>query len=410
MNKRLLSIDVLRGMTLIFMIIVNTPGSWDYVYAPLLHADWNGLTPTDYIFPNFLFIVGVSIVLSLHNRKSDFNKNQVMKKIIWRALKIYFVGLFLWVFPDFDIENIRWTGVLQRISFVFLFCGFIYLFIEKKYFIYLSFITLILYWVIMLYVPIPGIGQPDLSVPELNLAHYIDNKYLPGVMWQETWDPEGILTTIPSIITGVFGLIAGSILVSKTNIKDKIIKLFSIGLILVFVGDFFSWSFPVNKNLWSTSYTFLMAGMSFMLTAAFTYLIDVNGYKKFKMSQVFGTNSIFTYVLAGLLTSIFYSDRVLGVELNSLFVDTLINIGIFPKLASLIYATPPKGSYEKAVELFKKAIEINFNEIRHHFWLANTYKAQGQNSLAKKQFRIVLSLKPKNKKDKDMQNESRKYF
>ena len=105
MNKRLLSIDVLRGMTLIFMIIVNTPGSWSHVYAPLLHADWNGLTPTDYIFPNFLFIVGVSIVLSLNNRKSDFNKNQVMKKIIWRALKIYLVGVFLWVFPDFDFEN-----------------------------------------------------------------------------------------------------------------------------------------------------------------------------------------------------------------------------------------------------------------------------------------------------------------
>ena len=359
MNKRLLSIDVLRGMTLIFMIIVNTPGSWNHVYAPLLHADWNGLTPTDYIFPNFLFIVGVSIVLSLNNIKSDLSKNQVMKKIIWRAFKIYLVGLFLWVFPDFDFDNIRWTGVLQRISFVFLFCGFIYLFIEKKYFIYLSFITLVIYWAVMLYFPVPGIGQPDLSVPELNLAHYIDNKYLPGVMWQDTWDPEGILTTIPSIITGVFGLIAGSILVSKINIKDKIIKLFSIGLVLIFVGDFFSWSFPVNKNLWSTSYTFLMAGMSFMLTAAFTYLIDVNGYNKFKMSQVFGTNSIFTYVLAGLLTSIFYSERVLGIELNTLFVDTLISIGVFPKLASLIYAIIyVMIIYIPAYYLFKKKIFI----------------------------------------------------
>ena len=347
MNKRLLSIDVLRGMTLIFMIIVNTPGSWNHVYAPLLHADWNGLTPTDYIFPNFLFIVGVSIVLSLNNIKSDLSKNQVMKKIIWRAFKIYLVGLFLWVFPDFDFDNIRWTGVLQRISFVFLFCGFIYLFIEKKYFIYLSFITLVIYWAVMLYFPVPGIGQPDLSVPE------------PGVMWQDTWDPEGILTTIPSIITGVFGLIAGSILVSKINIKDKIIKLFSIGLVLVFVGDFFSWSFPVNKNLWSTSYTFLMAGMSFMLTAAFTYLIDVNGYNKFKMSQVFGTNSIFTYVLAGLLTSIFYSERVLGIELNTFFVDTLISIGVFPKLASLIYAMIyVMIIYIPAYYLFKKKIFI----------------------------------------------------
>ena len=213
-------------MTLIFMIIVNTPGSWDYVYAPLLHADWNGLTPTDYIFPNFLFIVGVSIVLSLNNKINELNRNQVLKKIIWRAFKIYLVGVFLWVFPDFDLTSIRWVGVLQRISFVFLFCGLIYLFIDKKFFIYISFITLILYWFIMLYIPVPGIGSPDLRSPELNIAHYIDSKFLPGVMWQDTWDPEGILTTIPSIITGVFGLIAGSILVSNKDIKDKIIKLF----------------------------------------------------------------------------------------------------------------------------------------------------------------------------------------
>jgi len=337
MKDRLLSIDVLRGMTLIFMIIVNQPGSWDNVFAPLLHADWNGLTPTDYIFPNFLFIVGVSIVLSLNNKKG-LDRNKTIRKIIWRAFKIYLVGLFLWIFPSFDFDNIRWTGVLQRISFVFLLCGMIYMFIDKKYFMYLSVITLILYWFIMLYIPIPGIGLPDLSVPELNMAHYIDKNYLPGVMWQGTWDPEGILTTIPSIITGVFGLIAGSILISNSDIKDKLLNLFYIGLILVFVGDFFSWSFPVNKNLWSTSYTFLMGGMSFMLTAAFTYLIDVNGYKKFKMSQVFGTNSIFTYVLAGILSSIFYSDFILGMELNTMFVESMINIGVYPKLASLLYA------------------------------------------------------------------------
>ena len=211
----------------------------------------------------------------------------------------------------------------------------------------------------MVYIPVPGIGTPDLSVPELNLAHYIDNNYLPGVMWQVTWDPEGILTTIPSIITGVFGLIAGSILVSHKTIKDKLLKMFYIGLILVFVGDFFSWSFPVNKNLWSTSYTFLMAGMSFMLTAAFTYLIDVNGYRKFKMSQVFGTNSIFTYVLAGLLSSIFYSDFIHGMELNTMFVEGMINIGVYPKLASLFYAIIYVIIiYVPAYFLFKKKIFI----------------------------------------------------
>ena len=164
---------------------------------------------------------------------------------------------------------------------------------------------------------------------------------------------------IPSIITGVFGLIAGTILVSSKDLKDKLLKLFYIGLILVFVGDFFSWSFPVNKNLWSTSYTFLMGGMSFMLTAAFTYLIDVNGYKKFKMSQVFGTNSIFTYVLAGILGSIFYSDSIIGIQLNSIFVNSLIDTGVFPKVASLLYAVLYVFIiYIPAYYLFKKKIFI----------------------------------------------------
>ena len=139
MNKRLLSIDVLRGMTLIFMIIVNTPGSWNHVYAPLLHADWNGLTPTDYIFPNFLFIVGVSIVLSLNNIKSDLSKNQVMKKIIWRSFKIYLVGLFLWVFPDFDFDNIRWTEFYREyLLFFYSVALFTYLLKRNILFICLS--------------------------------------------------------------------------------------------------------------------------------------------------------------------------------------------------------------------------------------------------------------------------------
>jgi predicted acyltransferase len=191
------------------------------------------------------------------------------------------------------------------------------------------------------------------------MAHYIEKNYLPGLMCQGTWDPEGIITTLQSIVTGVFGLIAGTILKSSMDIKDKLLKLFYIGLILVFVGDFFSWSFPVNKNLWSTSYTFLMGGMSFMLTAAFTYLIDVNGYKKFKMSQVFGTNSIFTYVLAGILGSIFYSDSIIGIQLNSIFVNYLIDTGVFPKVASLLYAVLYVFIiYIPAYYLFKKKIFI----------------------------------------------------
>ena len=155
MKGRLLSIDVLRGLTIIFMIIVNQPGSWDHVYSPLLHAEWNGLTPTDYIFPMFLFIVGVSIVLSMSKRLDSSNRSSIIKKVIWRAVKIYLVGLFLWVWPDFDFNSVRWTGVLQRISVVFLFCGLIYLFFKQKQQVYIEAIILILYWIIMVFASVP---------------------------------------------------------------------------------------------------------------------------------------------------------------------------------------------------------------------------------------------------------------
>ena len=132
-SKRLLSLDILRGLTIILMIIVNDPGSWNHVYAPLLHADWNGITPTDYIFPNFLFIVGVSIVLSM-NKQQELGKSraELIKKVLWRAIKIYAVGIFLWLWPSFNFEGIRWVGVLPRISLVYLACALFFLYSSRK--------------------------------------------------------------------------------------------------------------------------------------------------------------------------------------------------------------------------------------------------------------------------------------
>ena len=144
-NKRLLSIDILRGFTIIFMIIVNDPGSWSHVYSPLLHAKWNGITPTDYIFPTFLFIVGLSIVLSLSEKvENKISKKTILKKIFWRSLKIYLVGLFLWLWPNFDFENIRWAGVLQRISLVYLFASLVFIYFNFRSQIILLFIIIIL--------------------------------------------------------------------------------------------------------------------------------------------------------------------------------------------------------------------------------------------------------------------------
>ena len=127
-NQRIIAVDILRGLTIIFMIIVNDPGSWSHVYSPLLHADWNGLTPTDYIFPTFLFIMGTSIVLSLGRKAQSLPKKELIKKIIWRSIKIYIVGLILWLWPEFDFERIRWVGVLPRIAFVYFFTALLFVY------------------------------------------------------------------------------------------------------------------------------------------------------------------------------------------------------------------------------------------------------------------------------------------
>ena len=345
-NKRLLSLDVLRGITIIFMIIVNDPGSWDHVYAPLLHAEWNGITPTDYIFPTFLFVLGTSIVLSINKqREKGIDNNKILRKVLWRSAKIYLVGLFLWVwgkfFHQFSItfDEIRWVGVLQRISIVFLICSIIYMYTSLKTQIYICLLTLVGYLIVMCYVPIPGIGLPDLSVPEKNWAHYIDSLFLPGVMWQKTWDPEGILSTLPSIVTGIFGMFVGYIITKASELKEKIIYLFLLGFCLLLAGDISSYVFPLNKNLWSTSYTLLVGGISSLALAFFVYFIDLNNNGRyFKFAKVFGVNSIFSYVLAGMLTVLFYNDSLWGFKFNDLFVKNISSLGISKKLPSFIYA------------------------------------------------------------------------
>ncbi len=340
LNQRLRSLDILRGLTIILMIIVNDPGSWSQVYAPLLHADWNGITPTDYVFPTFIFIVGVSIVLSLTKQIEQGKKrSELAKKVLIRALKIYTVGLFLWLWPNFNFEGIRWVGVLPRIAFVYLACGLLFIYTTRKTQWYLSLITLIGYWIVMAYVPIPGIGFPDLSIPEKNWAHFLDSLLLPGRLWKTTWDPEGFLSTFPAIVSGLIGMWTGYILLQKEELKNRLNQLFWYGFILLFLGDVIQWFFPFNKNIWSTSFTLFMGGIGMLSLASFTYFFDVKQSKfSFQFAQVFGVNSIFAYSLSSLFTVLLYSSKWLGVALNQEFMTFWGNIGLPLKLGSLIYA------------------------------------------------------------------------
>jgi predicted acyltransferase len=217
--KRLVSLDALRGFTIAAMVIVNDPGSWSHVYQPLEHAEWNGCTLTDLIFPFFLFIVGISITLAYTKRLgANVPMRNIYRKIITRTLTIYLLGLFLWLWPQFDLNAIRWTGVLQRIAVVFLACAIIFLNTNWKQQIRIAAVILLLYWIIVAYLPVPGIGKPDLTAPEMNWANYLDTLLLPGVMWQNTWDPEGILSTFPAIVSGMIGMLIGKLYLS---VKDE---------------------------------------------------------------------------------------------------------------------------------------------------------------------------------------------
>ena len=198
---------------------------------------------------------------------------------------------------------------------------------------------LLVYWIIMAYLPVPGIGTPDLSIPEKNWAHYLDGLLIPGRLWQQTWDPEGILSTLPAIVNGLIGMLAGYILLQKEELKNKLNQLFFIGFVLLVLGDVMQWFFPFNKNLWSSSFSLFTGGSSMLALAAFSYFFDVRQSQyQFQFAHVFGVNSIFAYSLSSLLVVVFYSSKWWGISLSQEFMGLWGSIGLPLKLGSLLYA------------------------------------------------------------------------
>lgn len=315
------------------MILVNTPGSWDHVYAPLLHAEWHGVTPTDYIFPFFIFIVGVSITLS-------FGKLLAMGKskaaLGWKTLKraaiIFALGLFLWLFPDFNFSEIRIPGVLQRIALVFLACALLYLHTTWRQQAFIGTMLLVLYWAVMRLVPVPGIGAGVLE-PGQNLAAWIDSLLVPGKMWQGTWDPEGILSTFPAIATGILGMLAGRVL-GATGLTEerRVLWLFLGGFVLFAVGTMWGWVFPINKNLWTSSYVLYTGGLAALALASAYFVIEILGHTKWAtVGVIFGSNAITAYVLGSILPGLLGS-------VNRWYVSTIIEGSGMAQFMSLLWA------------------------------------------------------------------------
>ncbi len=306
-SERLLSLDVFRGITIAGMILVNNPGTWDAIYPPLEHSKWNGCTPTDIIFPFFLFIVGVAIPFALDKRieKGEDNK-KIILQITRRSIILFLLGIFIHSFPfglfgsEFNLDTVRIPGVLQRIGVVYFITSILYLKTKNyKILIYTGAEVLILYWMIMALVPVPGVGYANLE-PTTSLTAWLDRTLLGEHLWQQSklWDPEGILSTVPSIATTIIGILTGVWL--KSN-KDKITKtvwLFVAGCFCMAAGYVWNGWFPINKNLWTSSYVLYTGGLALLFLGICYWFIDVRNSRWWiKPFQVYGLNAITAYFL-----------------------------------------------------------------------------------------------------------------
>lgn len=305
-TKRLLSLDVFRGVTVAAMILVNNPGDWGHIYTPLEHAEWNGCTPTDLIFPFFLFIIGVSIVFALDRSKTDaVNHPKLIKNIIIRSLKLFGLGLILSLFPYFDFTIVRIPGVLQRIAIVYLVASLLFIKLKPITLFQIFGLLLIAYYLIMSLVPVPGVGPANLG-KDNNLGAWIDRTLLTEAhLWKsaKTWDPEGLFSTIPAIATGLFGVLMGIILKAKQRTQEnKVVWLFFFGFCGLLLGLIWDLSFPINKSLWTSSYVLYTGGLASMGLAFCYWLIDVKQITWFtKPFVIYGINAITVFFASGII-------------------------------------------------------------------------------------------------------------
>jgi predicted acyltransferase len=295
-GPRLASLDAFRGLTIAGMILVNDPGSWQFVYPPLRHAEWHGWTPTDLVFPFFVFIVGVAISLALSRKKEEgVGKGDLYLKIFRRSVLIFALGMVLRLIPYFDIAAFRIPGVLQRIALCYLFAALLYLHSGSKGRLGVALLILAGYWAAMKLVPVPGYGAGVLDYKG-NLASYIDLKFLTGHLYEPTFDPEGILSTFPAIATAILGTLTGDWLRTSRRPATKTIGLLATGVSLPALGLILHPYFPINKKLWTSTFVIFTAGAALLLLAVLYFLIDVRGWKRWATPFfIFGTNAITAY-------------------------------------------------------------------------------------------------------------------
>lgn len=421
-QPRLISLDVFRGMTIAGMVLVNNPGTWSAIYGPLKHAEWHGITPTDYIFPFFLFIVGVAIPIALSKRVEAGITRDVYFKIVTRSFLIFALGvlmsaipffnfaetqipfllkvlivlsyssalfLYLWerraaalivaaataaivsgfwlagyVIVPYNVSTMRIPGVLQRIAVCYLIVSLIYLHTTWKQQTLIGLCLLLLYWLLVTVVPVPGCEIATIDDKACNLAAWLDRTILTEAhIWRsaKVFDPEGILSTFPAIVTTLSGVLTGTWLrrpESATPVREgdpdaptqvctpneKAVGMFFAGTVLLAVGWSWSLVFPLNKSLWTSSYVVYTSGLALLALAFCFYVIDIKGYKRWaKPFVIFGVNALALFVFSGILARLMGMVRFTGPEGNEISLQQWIFNGLYlplfsPMNASLAYA------------------------------------------------------------------------
>lgn len=320
-SKRLLALDVMRGITIAGMILVNSPGMWSYRYAPLRHSNWDGLTPTDLVFPFFIFIMGISMFFSL--RKYQFKPTvESVTKILKRSVLIFLVGLGLNLFwgllePEGDVlENLRVFGVLQRLAITYGVGSIILLIVNHKYILHIAAAILLGYWGLLEF-------MDSMILSETNIIAVVDRVLIGEAhMYKSTladgsviaFDPEGLLSSIGSIGQVLIGVFAGKLIAESQGGKEVIIRnLFILGTITLFVGFMLSYACPINKQLWSSTYVLVSTGLASLLLAMLVWIIDMKGRVKWsRFFESFGVNPLYLYVQALILEFCIF--KIMGIS------------------------------------------------------------------------------------------------
>lgn len=341
----MVSLDAFRGATIALMVVVNNAGSGRDSYLPLRHAEWHGWTLTDTVFPSFLWIVGVAITLSLGKQLAvGVPRGKILAKVLRRAAILFVLGLAVYAFPDFSLGTQRIMGVLQRIAICYLAASAIFLFTGVRGQILWIAGLLAAYWAMMTFIPVPGFGAGHLDV-EGNFAHYVDRLVLGAHNYAstKTWDPEGVISTLPSIATALLGIMAGHILRLRRGLRDRLLWLALAGAALVAAGLIWNIWLPINKKLWTDSFSLFMAGLDFVAFAAFAWLVDELGWHKpVRPLVILGMNAIAVYLasefLAEFLDAVHWTSGGNPVSLQSHIYQTWFAPLASPANASLLYS------------------------------------------------------------------------